>query len=309
MLRTFLQSLQPDQDSLLSEISKHITDEMLTEIAQADYGQNQEQHLAPLRLLRSKGIFIEPMHWYPCEVLELVRNSEPDNSPALNRVHEHWLRAFACAALFRAKGQPYNYTADPASPSFTLIQLLDSLEALPSDFTLNAVRLLAWMMLQSDLDHEDEQTIYCGVCLLWLALLLSTPPSDQELVELAEWIVCREEDVHRKRWSAFDRWLLGIGKDPPPSRWEQLGRRLARINLSGHADELQEWVSLIGVQLAGDAATERMVGNPVPDEQLPGSCSFPACRLYAHVSTRGRFILAVDWTSETQRHETERDAA
>jgi len=244
--------LDPDEDSLLSELSKHITDEMLAEIAQTDYGQDQEQHLAPLRLLRDKGTFVEPMEWSPCEVLELVRNSEPDDSPAADRVREHWLRAFACAALFRAKEEPYSYTADPASPSFTLSRLLESLEALPIDFTRNAARLLASMMLHSDLDTEDEQTVYYGVGLLWLALHLSTPPSDQELIGLAEWIVCREEEIHRTRWWAFDRWLLGIGRDPPPSRWEQLGRRLTSLNLSRRSDRLQGWVSLIGEQLAGD---------------------------------------------------------
>src|SRR5579864_1954066 len=121
MLRDFLQSLQPDEDSLLSELSKRISDGMLAQIAQADYGQDQEQHLAQLRLLRDKRIFVEPMHWYPCEVLELIRNSEPDDSFEPNRVHEHWLRAFASAALLRAKEEPWNYSGDAASPSFTLI--------------------------------------------------------------------------------------------------------------------------------------------------------------------------------------------
>jgi hypothetical protein len=224
---------------------------MLAEIAEADYGRDQEQHLAPLRQLRDKGTFVEHMHWYPCEVLELTRNSDPDGSSASNRVHEHWLRAFASAALLRAKEEPWNYGAS-ANPSFTLIRLLESLEALPIDFTRNAARLLAWMMLHSDLDKEDEQTIYYGVGLLWLALHLSTPPSDQELAELAEWIVSREEEIHRNRTWAFDRWLLGIAHDPPPSRWEHLGARLASLNLGGHTDELQSWVRLIGEQLAGD---------------------------------------------------------
>jgi len=68
MLRDFLGSLEPDQDSLLSAISRHITDEMLAEIAKADYGQDKEKHLAALRLLRDEGKFVPPMHWYPCEV-------------------------------------------------------------------------------------------------------------------------------------------------------------------------------------------------------------------------------------------------
>jgi hypothetical protein len=171
MLRPFLSTLEPDQDSLLFALSRHITDEMLVQIARADYGRDQEQHLAPLRLLRDQRIFIKPMHWYPCEVLELVRYSEPDGSLASDRIRDHWIRAFASAALLRAMNEPWNYAADGAPPSFTLIQLLNSLEALPIDFIPDAIRLLAWMMLHSDLDGTDAQPIYYGVALLWLTLL------------------------------------------------------------------------------------------------------------------------------------------
>ena len=38
MIEAFLNSLEPDAAPLLTAISKHITDDMLEEIAQADYG-------------------------------------------------------------------------------------------------------------------------------------------------------------------------------------------------------------------------------------------------------------------------------
>ena len=93
MLHAFLNSLEPDQDALLLELSNHITDEMLAPIALADYGRDQDQHLARLHLLRDQHIFVDPMHWYPCEVLELVRYSEPDGGPASDRMRDHWIRA------------------------------------------------------------------------------------------------------------------------------------------------------------------------------------------------------------------------
>jgi hypothetical protein len=255
MLRVFLNSLEPDQDSLFLELSKHITDEMLVQIALADYGRDQDQHLAPLRLLRDQRIFVGPMYWYPCEVLELVRYSEPDGSPASDRMRDHWIRAFASAALLRARNEPWNYTADGANPSFTLIQLLNSLEVLPIDFAPNAVRLLAWMMLHSDLDGTDAQPIYYGVALLWLTLKNGVPSFDQNLIDLAEWIVRHEEEIHKHcRW-AFDRWLLGIAHDPPPSQWERLGSRLAMLNLNGRAEQLKDWVKLIGAELSGNSST------------------------------------------------------
>jgi hypothetical protein len=249
MLRVFLKSLEPDQDSLLSAISKHITDEMLAEIAKADYGRDQEKHLAPLRLLRDQGMFVAPMHWYPCEVLELVCSAtncrcEPDQP------HCNWIPAFANAALLRAMYKPWNYSGGARQNSM-LIHLLESFEGLPINFVPDAVRLIAWLMLNSDLDGMDEQSIYCGVALLWLTLQGSATTPDQDLICLAEWIVRREQEIHKSRHWAFDRWLLGISHDPPPSPWERLGERLAMVDLSSRAEQLREWVKLIGSELAG----------------------------------------------------------
>ncbi|HEV2323195.1 MAG TPA: hypothetical protein VGS10_04490 [Terracidiphilus sp.] len=249
MLRDFLNSLEPDQDSLLSAISEHITGEMLAEIAKADYGLDQEKHLAPLRLLRDEGIFVAPMHWYPCEVLELVSSAtygscEPD------QVRCNWISAFANAALIRAMQQPWNYSGGACLNSM-LIHLLDSLGELPVDFAPDAIRLIAWLMLNSDLDGMDEQPIYCGVALLWLVLHGGASALDQDLICLAEWIVRREEEIHKSRHWAFDRWLLGISHDPPPSPWEHLGEQLAIVDLSSRSEQLREWVKLIGSELAG----------------------------------------------------------
>lgn len=251
MLRDFLSTLKPDQDSLLLELSKHITDEMLVEIACADYGQDQELHLVPLRLLRDQQSFIAPIHWYPCEVLELVRNSGPDDSLG---VRDHWIRAFSSAALLRAMYEPWNYSG-AAQPSFTLIQLISSLAALPIDFTSHTVRLLAWMMLRSDLDGGDEQPIYYGVALLWLTLRENMDVSDRDLIRLAEWIVDRENEIHQHSRTAFDRWLLGVAHDPPPSSWEGIGAKMALLNLEGRAQQLRECVKLIGDELSGNSSS------------------------------------------------------
>lgn len=253
MLHAFLNSLEPNQDAFFLELCTHITDDMLAQIALADYGRDQDKHLAPLHLLRDHHFFVAPIHWYPCEVLELVRNSEPNGSTASDRTRGHWIRAFASVALLRARNEPWNYTADGANPSFTLIQLLNSLEALPIDFETNAVRLLAWIMFHSDLDGADAQPIYYGVALLWLTLKSRVPAADQDLINLAEWIVRREEELHKQcRW-AFDRWLLGIAHDPPSLQWERLGSRLALLNLNGRLEQLKDWVKLIGDELAGNS--------------------------------------------------------
>jgi hypothetical protein len=247
MIQAFLASLKPDREQLLSDLSKHISDDMLAVIALVDYGQDQEKHLTALRYLRDTGKFVEPMHWYPCEVLELVRHSQP---AGVTSVQYQWICAFACAALLRAREEPWNYGGGAAS--YTLIRLINSIETLPIAVTSQAIRMLAWVMSHSDLEGQDEEVIYCGVGLLWLALRLAAPPSDKDLIELSAWIVQRESEIHKVQTGAFDRWLLGIGNDPPPSPWESLGQKLSKLELGHHQRELQDWVKLIGSELSGD---------------------------------------------------------
>lgn len=48
MIAELLNRFEPEPVGLLREISKHISDDMLMEIAAADYGQDIEKHLATL---------------------------------------------------------------------------------------------------------------------------------------------------------------------------------------------------------------------------------------------------------------------
>jgi hypothetical protein len=256
MIRSFLASLEPDQHALFFAIARHIDDGMLDVIACADYYSNADQHLVALKHLRDTGELAEPFHWYPCEVLELTRNSDFESStwrPTVAGAHGNWMRAFASAALLRASGPPWNYET-AAEPSFDLIQLLRSLPVLPVNLSPQAIQFVAWLLLQTDLEGPDEQNIYFGIGLLWLTLRQANPPADEHLIRLSEWIVRREEELRHKRPGAFDRWLLGIARDPPPSRWERLGEDLTRLNLRAHRLQLQEWVKLIGTELSGQEA-------------------------------------------------------
>jgi len=250
-----LKQFDPEPEGLLREISKHIDDEMLEEIAAADYGSRMEEHLVALRQVRDTGTFPEKMYWCPCEVLELIRYSEPENpewKPGRTGSFGHWMRAFSSAALLRALAEPWNYTADAAQPSYSLIQLIHSLLVLPIDFYPHATRFLAWLLLNSEPEGQDEQVCYYGIGLLWFALHLKTPQPDKVLVLLSEWIVRREEELAARYYGYSARWLLGIGgRNAPPSPWEILGVQLCELDLSRHQLQLREWVSLIGHELAG----------------------------------------------------------
>ena len=111
MIIDLLKRFDPEPDVLLRAISAHVDDEVLTEISLADYGEDAEVHLAALRTIRDTGTFSLPMHWYPAEVLELIRWSEPEDpnwKPGRTGEFGHWMRAFCCAALLRATREPWN---------------------------------------------------------------------------------------------------------------------------------------------------------------------------------------------------------
>ncbi|HVT99087.1 MAG TPA: hypothetical protein VHE33_16400 [Acidobacteriaceae bacterium] len=253
MFSALINGLNPNPDALLRAISAHISDDMLEEIARADYDEEVEGHFAALLPIRNEARFIVPMQWCPGEVLELIRYSQPDRpdwKPGSPKIRGHWMRAFASAALLRAQFPPWNYRGDAAEPSLTLIQLIHSLRALPVDFNIEASRFVAYLMQQSNLEGDDEEVLYYAISLIWFALHLDEPPTDESLIELCEWLVLREAQLAESLPGGFDRWLLGIrGAYPPPSPWERFGPILAELDITAHSIQLQDWVRPIGSQL------------------------------------------------------------
>jgi hypothetical protein len=249
-----LNRFEPEPEVLLCEISKHISDEMLREIAVEDYGQDIEQHFAALRQVRDTETFPQKTHWYPMEVLELTRNSipgRPDCAPGHPVEFRYWMEAFACAAILRATRQPWNY-GDGLNTDKTTIHLILSLRDLPVDFASQAVKFLAWLLLNSEPEGQDNQVCAYGIGLLWFALQLAPPAADETLVSLSKWIVRRAEEFYVKLYCESDPYLRRIGiDDPPPSIWELLGIALYDLDLSARSPELREWVGLIGQELAG----------------------------------------------------------
>ncbi|MGA3346100.1 MAG: hypothetical protein ABSC76_14655 [Terracidiphilus sp.] len=255
MIVELLNRFEPESEGLLREVSKHISNNMLEEIAAADYGEEKVEHLAALQQVRDTGTFPEEkMPWFPMEVLELTRWSEPDTpsgrpTDAIER--GHWMRAFSCTAILRATREPWNY-GDGLSTDKTTIKLILSLRVLPVDFTPQAVKSLAWLLLNSEPEGQDEQVCAYGIGLLWFALQLASPLADEMLVSLSRWILRRAEEFHGKLYCGSHPYLRKIGfGDLPPSRWEVLGNAFFDLDLSARPAELQECVALIGRELGG----------------------------------------------------------
>jgi hypothetical protein len=255
MIVELLNRFELESEGLLREISKHIDDEMLGEIAAADYGMQSDEHLVALRQVRDKGTFPEKMYWCPMEVLELIRWSEPENpdwKPGRTGEFGHWMRAFSCAAILRAEHEPYKYLYNNGCNDSTIIQIILSLRALPVDFSSDAVKHLAWLLLHSEPEGRNDQVRVYGLGLLWFALQVVPRVPDESLISLARWVVRRADELDWRPtaggWSGLREMVLNCQKG---SSWEILGCEFCSLSLTGRSPDLRMWVEVIGEQLAG----------------------------------------------------------
>jgi hypothetical protein len=252
MIVETLNRLEPESEGLLRDISAHISDEMLEEIAAADYGQDMEQHFAALKQIRDTGLFPTEMYWFPGEVLELYRNSWIENMEMRQGRFEFeaWARAFCCAALLRATREPWNY-GDGISTGYTTIRLIHSLRALPVDLTPQVVKFFAWLLANSEPEGVDGQVCAYGIALLWFALHRNPPVEDEALISLVKWITRRANELYSE--FVFDAGQpplrMGVG-NPPPSPWAEVGSAIFDLDLSGRTPELRAAVQEIGLELA-----------------------------------------------------------
>lgn len=260
-IREVLEQIGPEPDSLLRALSPHITDDMLAEIAAADYGEEVECHLSKLRLIRDTATPPMKMEWCPTEVLELMRWSQPEDptwKPGSVGIRGHWMRAFCCAVLLRALREPSNYDIGAGNEA-TLAHLILSTRKLPIDLSSPAAGLLAWLLLHSNLEGRDESTCVYGLGLLWFSLqtpvstiqgTLRTVP-DEAMLALALWICQRSIQLRPDLILNGDRLPARMGiTDPQAAGWKELGLRFCELNLSRCSAPLREIVEEIGLQLA-----------------------------------------------------------
>ena len=231
-------------------------------IAEADYGYGTDEHFAGLRRHVETGRWA-PLHWHPREALELTRWDEPPHDPGFER--RHWRRAFSCAALLRASGEPANQ-GHLYGQNSSLAGLIDSLDAL-ADMPLAkprrllvaslaepAAACLAWLIPRAASDEAGEAAFF-GLGLLWFALALDVP--DAALVALADWLMAVEDEA-ASPWRAGigagmpGRWLLdGTCFDQRHALWREIGRRLPLRLRRRHGPAVAEVVELIAA-VVGD---------------------------------------------------------
>jgi hypothetical protein len=216
----------PDPRSAVDYLRALIDEGMLREIAEADYAQDVEGHFSALKPIWEGGDLTELDHWFPMEVLELIRWSEPEDSdwkPGSTGSRGHKLRAFSCAVLLATP----NFEPDKE----TLIQLVDSVSILGSEAQEAAARFLVWRL--DTLGREEDRPFF-ALALAAITQSLVDPLSNTMEQDLADW-VAGEESFERAYLTGFhdsyqdSPWMFGLSfSDMRNQRWEALIRAVQK---------------------------------------------------------------------------------
>lgn len=231
-----VEAFPPAPNLLLDVARRQVDDGMLLEIARADYGIDDQLHLAALRPIRDQGKVPESLEWHPSEVLRLMRWSNPDepkHQPGSVGRRGHQMRAFACATLLRASVE------DDA----TLAQCLGSAKVLGQEMNVAAARFLTWGIPQVSITER------------WLfalgLLVVATRAGTGRLKEpdfrlVAEWVLA-EESEKQQEFRPFDL------TDPAPlpfglasGYWKPLAAEMIAFAETIQAADVRESMELIG---------------------------------------------------------------
>lgn len=228
----------PQSSEFADRICARVTDDMLEEIARADYGMDYEAHLKALRRHKARAATEDLVVWEPQEVLELVRWSEfGDNRTGQVKRPEqdfHLLRTFCCSVLLESYAEPINHGGNLFGMNQTLAQLLASQPFLDEGDNDCLPAFIASLIAGLP-DHEDERAFYG---LAWFTSLVRLPRRTSEQTRLAiDVLAATEREVERLRkvWPeppapSGDIWLLGwTFYDLRHRVWRALGDEFGRI--------------------------------------------------------------------------------
>jgi hypothetical protein len=197
----------PDRRIAVEFFRKFVDESMLLEIANADYQRDVEAHLSPLTSIWNGEDWSELNYWFPMEVLELIRWSEPEISnwaPGSQGLRGHIMRAFSCAVLLA--------TSNFEPEKQTLIQLLNSAFVIGGAAPQAVARFLTWKIPL--LEREDDKPFF-ALAVAAIARIDTQDLSSDLEQSLAAWVET-EEQAERLYRISFDQdherrpWLFGL---------------------------------------------------------------------------------------------------
>lgn len=228
--RTLVEAFPPSNLRLIDLTRAEIDDDMLTEIAKADYGCASDEHLAVIRPIRDTGI-VPALGWHGGEVLELIRWSNPENphhKPGATGFRGHRIRAFSCAVLLRSA---FDHNSD-GSDEATLALCLGSTRVLGRDFDDAAASFLTWALPKmSDwsaypFEPQHTEPFLFALGLLVLTTRFSTGRLPASAVaDAAELVLREDEKLHRGQRGLSDHPPAAFGVSN--GYWSPLAAELA----------------------------------------------------------------------------------
>ena len=217
-----LERFPPSPRSAVDFLRPLIDEGMLLEIAEADYAEDTDEHLAALKQIWAGG---DLDAWHPLEVLELIRWSEPEDpfwKPGSTGIRGHQMRAFCCAILLATPNEEPNKE--------TLIQLINSVLLIGTAATEATGRFLTSQFERLGLDEDRPFFVLAVVALLQK---LDSGMSVSREMELADWIL-EAEAIEREQRVEFHEddgtalWLFGLSfSDMRNDQWKALIAKMA----------------------------------------------------------------------------------
>ena len=221
-----------DPTTLLGQIARRVDDSMITEIAEADYGDDVDEHRVALERIRRDHRPPPPGDWHPREVLELIRWSEPEDpewKPGATGRRGHVMRAFACATLLAGASADTEGYFD--NENETLIQLVRSVLTLGGELPRHTRNAIVWR-LDGPNPPDDERPFFL-LAILLLTLFLDDVDDAVAVETLARWIQQDERRVYQTHlrpdeWQ--DRWLLRtVFHDQRHTAWVETTESVLRV--------------------------------------------------------------------------------
>jgi hypothetical protein len=226
--------LNPNPDGLIITLSSLLREAQLSAIASADHGWKASQNLDQLIEITATNRWPSPMPFNLKEVLELMQWSGPGSYGWRSDAPGWITRAFCCAALIRAGGDPQNQASLCwEGENSTIAILLESLDALHNHHHEACISLLAWR-LENHPNDENPPFLYLAIL---RNALKAWPELEAALIsELVERLM---ESEAAEQWAdgtylrdgIGDQWLYRTTYfDQTFALWHGFGRELRQLS-------------------------------------------------------------------------------
>lgn len=238
--------------ALLVLLRPYIDDEMLEEIANADYGLDAQEHLSALKQVRDRLSFSVPMSWKPHEVLNLFRYHETGPTAHRQNVLK---RAFCCICLLLDEVHRESRVHMIGSAIDPLTRLLENILALGGEYPEAFAQFITWRLPHVDPDYARDRPFF-AVAIFILAVFSRKVP-ECDIPKLIDWL---NEEVELERsvmeiTAKKDRLLDMERCSQSDYIWRRVAERLCEESVWIESQAIRERVIDIAGRLIGNNAT------------------------------------------------------